>query len=89
MKRQYTYTKEENKAPKVFVEKIINLQSSTAGAGSGEFHHYHVLKKRERARELMMEREVREDKITSEFDHKLLMLKEKDEERTSKLREKR
>lgn len=30
---------------------------STAGAGSGEFHHYRINKRRERARLAYMERE--------------------------------
>ena len=40
------------------VEKFHNISGSTAGAGSGEFHNYRVQRGRERARQLIMEKEA-------------------------------
>ena len=66
------YTKDEVRRPimtQVVVEKIENLPGSTAGAGSGDFHQYRNLKRREEARLEIMELEYRERKIREEFEH--------------------
>ena len=65
------YTKEEVKKPittQVVIEKIENLPGSTSGAGSGDFHQYRNLKRREEARLELMELEYREKKQKEEFD---------------------
>jgi ATPase subunit of ABC transporter with duplicated ATPase domains len=65
------YTKDEVRKPimsQVIVEKIENLPGSTAGAGSGDFHQYRNLKRREEARLELMEIDYRERKIKEEFE---------------------
>ena len=65
------YTKDEVRRPimtQVVVEKIENLPGSTAGAGSGDFHQYRNLKRREEARLEAMEIEYRERKVREEFE---------------------
>ena len=41
--------------PVLVVEKLENICGSTAGAGSGDFHHYRIQRRRERARVAQLE----------------------------------
>lgn len=47
------------KNPQIFVEKQENIAGSTAGAGSGEFHHYRIQRRRERARLYHIEKDAK------------------------------
>lgn len=65
-----SYTNDEVRRPimtKVVVEKVESLPGSIAGAGSGDFHQYRNLRRREEARQDLMELEYRERQIAEEF----------------------
>lgn len=52
--------KDEENVTSIWVERVSSVVGSTAGAGSGEFHHYRRQRRRERARLLQMEKEEAE-----------------------------
>jgi len=70
-------------------EIVANVQGSSAGAGSGEFHVYKASRRREYERLKMMDEEVRKETEREEFETKAEELRRKDEERTAKNRAKR
>ncbi|KAJ3043017.1 hypothetical protein HDV00_005924 [Rhizophlyctis rosea] len=74
------------KAPKEFVR---NVQGSSAGAGSGEFHVYRALRRKEYARQKMMDEEAKQDEEQRAFHEKLAAMKAEDDARMAKKREKR
>ncbi|KAI8813082.1 hypothetical protein BJ742DRAFT_790972 [Cladochytrium replicatum] len=79
--------KEETiKAPKDFVR---NVQGSSAGAGSGEFHVYRALRRKENARLKFLEEMTKEERERHEFEQKQLEIQKSLEEKTAKRREKR
>lgn len=70
-------------------EIVANVQGSSAGAGSGEFHVYKASRRREMERVKMMEEEVKRDQEMQEFERKKEELRLKEEARTAKNRAKR
>jgi hypothetical protein len=70
-------------------EIVQNVQGSSAGAGSGEFHVYKASRRREYDRLRIMEEDVREEKAREEFERQREERRKKDEARTNKNRAKR
>jgi Protein of unknown function (DUF1168) len=70
-------------------EIVANVQGSSAGAGSGEFHVYKASRRREYERLRAMDDEVKKEKESEEFDRLRKEREEKDREKTRKNREKR
>lgn len=70
-------------------EIVANVQGSSAGAGSGEFHVYKASRRREYERLGLMQREVDQDKADEEWQRKREEARREDEERTEKNRRKR
>ncbi|RPA81118.1 DUF1168-domain-containing protein [Ascobolus immersus RN42] len=71
------------------VEIVANVQGSSAGAGSGEFHVYKAARRREYERIKMMEEEAKKDKETEDFEKKAEELRKRDEAKTAKNRARR
>ncbi|KAK4697243.1 PRKR-interacting protein 1, partial [Lecanoromycetidae sp. Uapishka_2] len=70
-------------------EIVANVQGSSAGAGSGEFHVYKASRRREYERIKMMDEEVAREIADEEFEKKREEMKRKDEEKTGKNRKRR
>lgn len=70
-------------------EIVANVQGSSAGAGSGEFHVYKAGRRREYERLRLMDEEVKKEKEKSEWEEEQERRKKADEERMRKNREKR
>jgi hypothetical protein len=70
-------------------EIVANVQGSSAGAGSGEFHVYKASRRREYERIRLMEEELKREKANEDFERKMADAKRKDEEKTEKNRRKR
>lgn len=70
-------------------EIVANVQGSSAGAGSGEFHVYKASRRREYERIKVMDEEVAREKADDEFEKKREEMKKKDEEKTGKNRKRR
>jgi hypothetical protein len=70
-------------------EIVNNVQGSSAGAGSGEFHVYKALRRREYERTKAMDEEVRREKENEQFAKEKAERERRDEEKTKKNREKR
>ena len=70
-------------------EIVANVQGSSAGAGSGEFHVYKASRRREYERLKVMDEELAREEADTEFEKKRLEQKTRDEEKTEKNRKKR
>ena len=70
-------------------EIVANVQGSSAGAGSGEFHVYKASRRREYERLRVMDEEVEREEKDREFEAKRAEREKADEEKLKKNREKR
>lgn len=70
-------------------EIVANVQGSSAGAGSGEFHVYKASRRREYDRLRAMDEEVKAEEAEKEYQSKKEEMEKKDEEKLSKNRAKR
>lgn len=70
-------------------EIVSNVQGSSAGAGSGEFHVYKASRRREYERLRAMDEEVRKEEDAVVWERERKEREEKDAEKTRKNREKR
>ncbi|PMD53677.1 uncharacterized protein K444DRAFT_618855 [Hyaloscypha bicolor E] len=70
-------------------EIVQNVQGSSAGAGSGEFHVYKASRRREYERLRGMEEEVRNEEDGEKWERERREREERDREKTRKNREKR
>ncbi|KAJ5793693.1 hypothetical protein N7457_000292 [Penicillium paradoxum] len=70
-------------------EIVTNVQGSSAGAGSGEFHVYKASRRREYERLRLMQSEVDKEKDTANWEKEREEAKRKDDEKTEKNRRRR
>merc|ERR1712018_561451 len=77
--------KDPNKAP----EFVYNVMGSSAGAGSGEFHVYRQIRRKEFARQKHIEELKTKDELNEAYHAKLEENKREADEKTAKKRAKR
>lgn len=70
-------------------EIVANVQGSSAGAGSGEFHVYKASRRRENERLRAMDEEAKKEEDDANWQKQLEEKRRKDDEKTRKNREKR
>ncbi|RYP50820.1 hypothetical protein DL768_003738 [Monosporascus sp. mg162] len=70
-------------------EIVTNVQGSSAGAGSGEFHVYKAARRREYERLRRMDEEVRREREQAEFERAREERERRDGEKTRRNRERR
>ncbi|GFR40810.1 hypothetical protein Agub_g1429 [Astrephomene gubernaculifera] len=69
--------------------KVYNVSSSSAGAGSGDFHQYRIVRRAEQDRVRKIEADWEKKQQEDEFKRKMEELKKQAEDRTAKKRLKR
>lgn len=77
------------RAPHDAPEFVRNVMGSSAGAGSGEFHVYRHLRRKEYARQKHIDQRAHEDQLDAEFRERVERNRREAEERTAKKRAKR
>ncbi|KAI9856728.1 MAG: hypothetical protein M1813_008765 [Trichoglossum hirsutum] len=83
-------TKDAKAKPSLAPPEIVaNVQGSSAGAGSGEFHVYKASRRREYERLRVMDEEVKREKEKGEFERRREELRKLDEAKTNKNKAKR
>ncbi|OQD76192.1 hypothetical protein PENDEC_c005G06290 [Penicillium decumbens] len=70
-------------------EIVTNVQGSSAGAGSGEFHVYKASRRREYERLRLMQSEIDKEKYNEDWERQREEAKRKDDEKTEKNRKRR
>ncbi|KIX96563.1 uncharacterized protein Z520_07829 [Fonsecaea multimorphosa CBS 102226] len=70
-------------------EIVANVQGSSAGAGSGEFHVYKASRRREYERLRAMDEEAKKEEENEKWEREERERREKDEEKTRRNRERR
>lgn len=70
-------------------EFVRNIMGSSAGAGSGEFHVYRALRRKEYARQRFLTESAKKEELDREFAEKVEKRRQEEEERTEKKRAKR
>ncbi|XP_075220594.1 PRKR-interacting protein 1 homolog [Lycorma delicatula] len=78
----------EKKSPHV-PEFVRNVMGSSAGAGSGEFHVYRHLRRKEYARQKFIQEKAEKEVLEEAYHHKILENRQACDERTAKKRAKR
>ncbi|ORZ01810.1 hypothetical protein BCR41DRAFT_363438, partial [Lobosporangium transversale] len=71
-------------APKEPKNYVKNVQGSSAGAGSGEFHVYRAGRRREYARLKNMELESKQEREQREYEERMEAKRREDEEKTER-----
>ncbi|KAG2483823.1 hypothetical protein HYH03_017346 [Edaphochlamys debaryana] len=69
--------------------KVYNVSSSSAGAGSGDFHQYRIVRRAEQDRVRKMDADFAQKQREDEFKRKLDEMNAKHDEKTAKKRLKR
>jgi hypothetical protein len=90
-KPAYIPEKPAEKLPRVFnpPEFVRNIWGSSAGAGSGDFHVYRGVRRREYARQKFLKEKYAKDDLDEEFQKRLVEHKAAAVDRTTKKRAKR
>ncbi|XP_054707775.1 PRKR-interacting protein 1 homolog [Uloborus diversus] len=70
-------------------EFVRNVMGSSAGAGSGEFHVYRHLRRKEYTRQKVIDEKAKKEKLDEEYRQRLEENKRKIDEKTAKRRAKR
>merc|ERR1711997_1058015 len=79
----------KEKDPNKAAEFVYNVMGSSAGAGSGEFHVYRQIRRKEYARQKVMDEKKSKEDLNEAYHAKLEENEKEAEERTAKKRAKR
>merc|ERR1712018_227059 len=79
----------QEKDPNKAAEFVYNVMGSSAGAGSGEFHVYRQIRRKEYARQKVMDEKKSKEDLNEAYHAKLEENEREAEERTAKKRAKR